>query len=188
MNHPQGEIGKSTGLCGCTLRFKGELTKMSFPGIWFIRAFLQWQAVSCLLPLFSHAVSFINNLYQLFIQNIAWIPPKPIEATIWHLPQLEPHVNFQQPHWPHLVLFSHTGEDWLFSSPAVCFLQIFTWLPPLGFNVTSSQGRVKCYTTREIGKTNIFYLYKVVSGFVLVMGCLKEQCQRTKFTLAGGTG
>ena len=136
LNHPQGEIGKSTGLCGCTLPFKGKLIKMSFPGIWFIRAFLQWQAVSCLLPLFSHAVSFINNLYQLFIQNTAWIPPKPIEATIWHLPQLEPHVNFQQAHWPHLVLCSHTREDWLFSLPAVCLL-------PPDFHLAASW--LQCY-------------------------------------------
>lgn len=114
-----------------------------------VPAFLQSTVVSP-FHLLSHLQSDSNSC-QLFTQSITWVPLKPLKPMTWsaHSFHIIPPSAVAT-----LVAFdSHyviSIMETLFPLPGFCFLCVFSWPPPLGFNVVSSQRDIILLHIREI--------------------------------------
>ena len=110
-------------------------------------------------PIFASLfTTCINNLYQLFIQNIAWIPPKLIKPMVWSAHSFPPSPSIC---WDHIgrlgFYFPRLGNTGSFPSPGICFLQIFTRLPPLDFNVSTSPESIILLSSQRNKKDQQIY-------------------------------
>lgn len=115
-----------------------------------VPAFLQSAVISS-LHLLSH-LQFNSNSCQLFTQSITWVALKSLKPVTWSAHSF--HIISSSAAATLVAFDSHyviSIMETLFPLPGFCFLCVFSWPPPLGFNVVSSQRDIILLHIREIG-------------------------------------